>query len=49
MNAFDTAEQNGRATGVQRELQALFDSQNESPRNDATSIPATCLRVTVEV
>jgi ubiquinone/menaquinone biosynthesis C-methylase UbiE len=49
MNAFDAAEQNGRATDLQRELEALFDSQNKSPRKDATSIPATFLRVTVEV
>ena len=31
MNAFDAAEQNGRATDLQRELEALFDSQNKSP------------------
>jgi hypothetical protein len=49
MNAFDAAEQNGRATDLQRELEALFDSQNKSPRKDATSIPAAFLRVTVEV
>ena len=49
MNAFDAAEQNGRATDLQRELEALFNSQNKSPRKDATSIPATFLRVTVEV
>ena len=49
MNAFDAAEQNGRATDLQRELEALFDSQNKSPHKDATSIPATFLRVTVEV
>jgi hypothetical protein len=47
MNAFDAAEKNGRAADLQRELEALFDSQNKSPSKDATSIPATFLRVTV--
>ena len=45
MNAFDAAEKNGRAADLQNELEALFNSQNTSP--DATSIPATFLRVTV--
>ena len=49
MNAFDAAEKNGRATDLQNELEALFNSQNQSPGKDATSIPATFLRVTVEV
>jgi SAM-dependent methyltransferase len=49
MNAFDAAEQNGRANDLQQELEALFNSQNKSPRKDATSIPATFLRVTVGV
>ena len=47
MNAFDAAEKNGRATDLQNELEALFNSQNMSP--DATSIPATFLRVTVSM
>ena len=47
MNAFDAAEKNGRAGDLQRELEALFTSQNKSPRNEVTSIPATFLRVTV--
>ena len=47
MNAFDTAEKNGRAAELQKELEDLFHSQNKSPRKDATSIPATFLRVTV--
>ncbi len=47
MNAFDAAEKNGRAADLQKELEVLFDSQNKSPRGDATSIPATFLRVTV--
>lgn len=47
MNAFEAAEKNGRAADLQKELEALFDSQNKSPNKDATSIPATFLRVTV--
>jgi len=47
MNAFEAAEKNGRAGDLQRELEALFNSQNKSPSKDATSIPATFLRVTV--
>ena len=47
MNAFEAAEKNGRATDLQTELEALFTSQNKSGRTDATSIPATFLRVTV--
>ena len=47
MNAFDAAEKNGRAAGLQKELEDLFASQIKSPSKDATSIPATCLRVTV--
>ena len=45
MNAFEAAEKNGRAADLQRELVDLFSSQNRS--QDATSIPATFLRVTV--
>jgi ubiquinone/menaquinone biosynthesis C-methylase UbiE len=47
MNAFEAAEKNGRAADLQKELEELFDRQNLSPRKDATSIPATFLRVTV--
>jgi len=47
MNAFEAAEKSGRAGDLKKELDALFDSQNKSPRKDATSIPATFLRVTV--
>jgi len=47
MNAFEAAEANGRGTDLQNELEALFNSQNTSASNDATSIPATFLRVTV--
>jgi SAM-dependent methyltransferase len=49
MNAFEAAERNGRAGELQKELDMLFESQNRSPRKDATSIPATFLRVTVTV
>jgi len=47
MNAFEAAEKNGRAGDLQQELEVLFNAQNKSPSKDATSIPATFLRVTV--
>ena len=47
MNAFEAAEKNGRAADLQKELEALFNSQNKSASKDATSIPAIFLRVTV--
>ena len=46
MNAFDAAEKNGRAADLLKELEVLFNSHNKSPNKDATSIPATFLRVT---
>lgn len=49
MNAFEAAAANGREADLHAELDALFNSQNESPSEDATSIPATYLRVTVAV
>jgi SAM-dependent methyltransferase len=49
MNAFDAAGNNGRANDLQKELEDLFTSQNQSSNQAATSIPATFLRVTVEV
>lgn len=49
MNAFEAAEKDGRASDLQRELEALFNGHNKSPMPGATSIPATYLRVTVEV
>ncbi|MDR4493256.1 MAG: class I SAM-dependent methyltransferase [Nitrospirales bacterium] len=49
MNAFEAADKNGRAADLQRELEDLFDSQNTSNRKDSTVIPATFLRVTVEL
>jgi SAM-dependent methyltransferase len=47
MNAFEAAEKNGRADNLQKELEDLFTSQNQSPNRNTTSIPATFLRVTV--
>ena len=49
MNAFEAAAANGREADLQAELDALFNAQNASPSKDATSIPATFLRVTVAV
>lgn len=49
MNAFEGAERNGRADDLRKELDALFERQNISQRKGTTSIPATFLRVTVEV
>ena len=45
MNAFEAAEKTGRAAELQKELEDLFSSQNQS--KIATSIPARFLRVTV--
>jgi SAM-dependent methyltransferase len=47
MNAFAAAEKDGRAADLQRELEDLFCSQNQSQQPNRTSIPATFLRVTV--
>ena len=47
MNAFEAAEKANRAADLQQELETLFTSQNRSTRPNATSIPATFLRVTV--
>jgi SAM-dependent methyltransferase len=49
MNAFAAAEQNGKATDLQQELVALFERQNQSGSESTTTIPATFLRVTVQV
>ena len=49
MNAFAAAKQNGKAADLQKELEALFESQNTSEARAATSIPATFLRVTVAI
>jgi ubiquinone/menaquinone biosynthesis C-methylase UbiE len=47
MNAFEAAEKNGRTGDLQKELEVLFNSQNQSASKNSTSIPATFLRVTV--
>jgi ubiquinone/menaquinone biosynthesis C-methylase UbiE len=47
MNAFEAAEKNGKAQELQRELEELFASQNQSSSGSTTSIPATFLQVTV--
>lgn len=47
MNAFDAAEKNGKGLQLQKELEDLFISQNQSADPNKTSIPATFLRVTV--
>ena len=47
MNAFEAAAASGREAELHAELDALFHSQNASGSEDATSIPATFLRVTV--
>jgi SAM-dependent methyltransferase len=49
MNAFEAAERGGHAADLQRELEELFRSQNRSPAQDTTIIPATYLSVTVHV
>jgi SAM-dependent methyltransferase len=49
MNAFEAAAADGREADLQADLEALFNAQNASPSEDATSIPATLLRVTVAV
>ena len=46
MNAFEAAAADGREADLQAELGTLFEEQTTSA--DATSIPATFLRVTVE-
>ena len=48
MNAFDAASKNGKAADLSRELNELFARQNTAGKG-ATSIPATFLRVTVQV
>ena len=49
MNAFEAAEKNGMAAQLQEELETLFASQNKSEDAGSTSIPATFLKVTVQV
>jgi SAM-dependent methyltransferase len=49
MNAFEAAEQRGRAADLLKELETLFEAHNKSGNGSTTSIPATFLRVTVAV
>ena len=49
MNAFDAAEASGRAHDLQQQLEALCVSQNQSGSENVTSIPATFLKVTVNI
>lgn len=49
MNAFEAAEKAGRAAELRRELEALFNAQNASGDPQRTQIPATFMRVTVEL
>ena len=49
MNAFAAADQSGRSTELQRELEALFERHNQSAVKSATTIPATFLRVTATI
>jgi len=49
MNAFAAASANGKADALQAELEALFAAQNTSKTPDRTIIPATFLRVSVQV
>jgi len=49
MNAFEAAELRGRASQLQGELEDLFWAQNTNGKPDYTTIPATFLRVTVNV
>jgi hypothetical protein len=46
MNAFEAAAADGREADLEAELDAVFNEKNTS--DEATSIPATFLRVTVE-
>ena len=48
MNAFEAAENNGKAQELQAELEDLFKSQNKSSNKDTTSIDATFLLVTAQ-
>ena len=49
MNAFAAATQAGRAADLLRELEALFNRQNQSEEPGTTRIPATFLLVTASV
>ena len=49
MNAFEAAEMIGMAGDLQQELEELFKSQNTNSNSNLTTIPATFLRITVDV
>jgi len=49
MNAFEAAEKAGRAKELNKDLDLLFESQNQSSTKRSTAIPATYLRVSVVV
>jgi len=49
MNAFEAAERAGRVDELQRQMEELFERENTSSDPERTRIPATFLRVTVEV
>ncbi len=49
MNALEAAEKNGKAQALRSEFEALFTRENRSTEAGKTSIPATFLRVTVNV
>ena len=49
MNAYAAAAANGRDDDLHAELNALFNEQNASARDETTSIPATFLRVNVAI
>jgi SAM-dependent methyltransferase len=49
MNAYEAAAANGKEGDLHAELEELFKEKNESGSDDRTVIPATFLRVTVQV
>ncbi len=49
MNAFEAAEKNGKSDELQASLESLFTSQNTRQDQNSLSIPATYLKVTVQV
>ena len=49
MNAFEAAQKNDKSEELRQQLEALFERQNQSSSAGVTSIPATFLRVTVQV
>ena len=48
MNAFETAEKNGKTAALEQELISLFNSQNKSESLETTLMEATFLKVTVQ-